>query len=212
MAYRSRADFTERSLPESFCCVFAGRRSFCLVRGRGYPQVRREAEDAGLAAVQAFQQCAAGFLPCFRAWDAADLLQPHERGRAESRRSAAIASSGTASTPSSRAWLAAWMSASPAWPGQPGSSLGAVGEIAQHVRAAQLVRDLAESVVVLVAVVGHGAAGQVREGEPAEGFQRPVAREVAGQQVRAGDQQVPLRRFRPGRPGPASRRRRSRPR
>jgi hypothetical protein len=61
-----------------------------------------------------------------------------------------------------------------------------------------LVRDAGEDVVVLVAVVDRDAAGQAGEHEPAERRQRPVAEEVAGQQVRAGDQQVRFRLFGPG--------------
>lgn len=45
-----------------------------LVGGRGYPQVRQEAEDVGLAVAQAFQEHPAGFLLLPGAGDTADLL------------------------------------------------------------------------------------------------------------------------------------------
>jgi hypothetical protein len=54
-----------------------------LVGGGRYPQVREEPQDVALAVTQAFQQRAAGFLPCLRAGHAADLLQPDEDGGPE---------------------------------------------------------------------------------------------------------------------------------
>src|SRR5271166_3199810 len=66
---------------------------------------------------------------------------------------------------------------------------------------AQLVADAVEGVVVLVAVVDDDGAVQVAVDEAPERGERPLAREVTGEQAGAGDLQVLLLRFR-SRPGP----------
>ena len=83
-----------------------------------------------------------------------------------------------------------------AGPDRRGVGLGGVFEVSEQVSCAKLVDDAGEFVVVLVPVVDHHA-GQVGEHERLEGGQRPVAQEVIGQQVRAGDQQVLLAGLRP---------------
>jgi len=62
---------------------------------------------------------------------------------------------------------------------------------------ARRVSNAGELAVVLVPVVDHDA-GQVGEHECLEGGQGPVAQEVIGEQVRAGDQQVALAGLRSG--------------
>jgi len=76
--------------------------------------------------------------------------------------------------------------------------LGGVGQVAQEVTGAELVDQAGEGVVVLVPVVHHHGPGQVRQHERGERLQGPVAEEVIGEQVRAGDQQVALAGLRAG--------------
>ena len=70
--------------------------------------------------------------------------------------------------------------------------LGGVLDVAQQVGCAQLVADALEVIVILVAVVDDDGAVQVAVDEAGERGQRPLAEEVAGEQVRAGDLQVLL--------------------
>ena len=114
-------------------------------------QVGAEAQDVGLAVVQAFQQHPAGTLFLVRAGHAADLRQADADARcgtaAGQRRY--LGGDGSAG-PGSRAVFAAWMrarSASAIWPGQIASGyvLGRVLEITEEVRRAELVHDTGEA-------------------------------------------------------------------
>ena len=79
-------------------------------------------------------------------------------------------------------------------PHRVGVDLRGVGKIAQQVSTAKLVDQRAElgGVVVLVAVVHDHRAGQVGDHERGEGVQGPVAEQVVGVELGAGDQQVAL--------------------
>jgi hypothetical protein len=63
---------------------------------------------------------------------------------------------------------------------------------------AELVADPGEVVIVLVPVVDDDGAVQVAVDEVLERGQVPIAEEVIGEQVGAGDLQVPLLRLRAG--------------
>jgi hypothetical protein len=63
---------------------------------------------------------------------------------------------------------------------------------------AELVDQAGELVVILIPVMDDDGAAEVRQHERGEGLQRPVAEEIIGEQVRAGDQQVLLAGLRAG--------------
>src|SRR6516165_4617603 len=73
MAYRSRVVFSERSRPEIFCWVFAGRRSRSAWLGVGGMAVPvRNRSTSASRVFEAFQQVPGGRLLGLCAWDAAD--------------------------------------------------------------------------------------------------------------------------------------------
>jgi hypothetical protein len=70
-------------------------------------------------------------------------------------------------------------------------------QVAQEMLGARLADQAGNGVVVLVPVMHHHRPAHVRKHERGAGLHAPVAGEVIGEQVRAGDQQVALASLRP---------------
>ena len=166
---------SERSRPEIFCCIFAGRTSRSAWLDVG--GMRRSVRNRSTSSRRSFRHSSSSrpggrfsLLPGTRRTCDSPASTPCRNSFS----SFAMLASGMACRPCSRALFAAWMMAR-RLPGSTGPDrvrvgLGGVLKITKEVGCAELVHDAGELVVVDVPVVYHHGAGQVREHERAEVF------------------------------------------